>query len=74
MLEDVSSFFDDIMPFCEDKLKSTAVEIISFALPIIPEELQRIFLQTVEYVYVYDGDDYDDGGGGGSSSGDVHQA
>ena len=54
MLEEVSAFLDDTVPFCEDKLKGSAVEIISLALPIIPQDLQHIFLQTVEYVYVYD--------------------
>ena len=52
ILEPISFFLDDVLPFFNDPLKAIGTEILNFALPIIPDGIKGFFVDVLDYVYV----------------------
>lgn len=52
ILEPISFFLDDVLPFFSDPLKAIGTQILNFALPIIPDAIKNVFVNVLDYVYV----------------------
>lgn len=52
ILEPLSFFLDDVLPFFSDPLKAIGTQILNFALPIIPDAIKNVFVTVLDYVYV----------------------